>query len=376
MDFQCQPAMQPPDPTRKFENSMVRRDYPASMLAARLRKRMRHVAKWARRQDIGCFRLYERDIPDYPIVIDWYADEGAADLSRDGDAIAWFHDRTRDDTPKQAVDYRRAAIAEILDGLGIEADRLHIKERGRQRTDDGARQQYERLDSRATIKTVVEHGLRFEVNLSDYVDVGLFLDHRPTRHAVAERARGRRILNLFAYTGAFSIHARSGGASVTTTIDMSKTYLDWYERNLKLNDFALDKDHTSVHADCLQWLEAGPAAHGVGQYDTIVCDPPTFSNSKRMRAGSFAVDRDYQDLLRNVVRFVAPGGEIFFSTNSRSFRFDESIIPPTFGVQEITHRSIPEDFRNRRIHRCWRLAEGWTPKKTSHNPDQARTSSS
>ncbi|MBI1302233.1 MAG: SAM-dependent methyltransferase [Phycisphaera sp.] len=336
------------------------------MLGERLDNRMRHVAKWARKQGISCFRLYEKDIPEFPMIVDWYGDEGwggkgwgedAAVAPNAGDAVAWFFHRTKDDTLEKERDYRIDAEAEILAGLNIPRSRLHIKYRGRQRADDGGRDQYERFDSRGAVKVVGEHGLRFEVNLSDYLDVGLFLDHRPTRFSVQQRARGKRVLNLFSYTGAFSVHARAGGALKTTTVDMSRTYLDWYVRNLALNGFAPDADHTVVHADCLQWLEAGPTAGE--QYDIVICDPPTFSNSKRMKADSFAIDRDYPELLRWIARFVAPKGEVFFSTNSRSFEFDPAVVPGGFGVQEISHRSVPEDFRNRRIHRCFRLAEGW-----------------
>lgn len=331
------------------------------MLAERLAKRMRHLARWAGRQQIGCFRLYERDIPDFPIVIDWYADLDGVELCRDGDAIAWFHERTRDDTPDETLAYRRAAEAEILAGLDIPRDRLFVKHRGRQRDPDGGREQYERIDSRGMVKLVAEHGSRFEINLSDYLDVGLFIDHRPTRLAVRQRAAGKRVLNLFAYTGAFSVHARAGGATHTTTIDLSRTYLDWFERNLKHNDLGPDADHVTVHGDCLQWLEAGPADGEA--YDIVICDPPTFSNSKRMKAGSFAIERDYPALIEHVARFVAPGGEIFFSTNARRFDFDSAHVPAGFSAHEISHRSVPEEFRNKKIHRCWRLAEGWQPKK-------------
>jgi 23S rRNA G2069 N7-methylase RlmK/C1962 C5-methylase RlmI len=338
------------------------------MLADRLAKRMKHLTKWARKKDITCFRLYERDIPEYPIVIDWYADLGAEDPSREGDAIAWFHDRKRDDDLDDALAYRRAAETEILSGLDITRSRLFIKHRGRQRSGDGDREQYEKIESNEEIRFVLEHGSKFEINLTDYLDVGLFLDHRPTRLAVRERAAGRRVLNLFAYTGAFSVHARAGGAAMTTTVDMSRTYLDWYERNLQLNGFELDLHHRSIHADCLQWLEEGPS--GDDRYDLVICDPPTFSNSKRMKAGSFAIDRDYPQLLSWISRFVAPGGEIFFSTNSRSFELDRQHVPENFGAHEISHRSVPEDFRNRRIHRCWRLAEGWKPKGSRSRPTQ------
>ena len=342
------------------------------MLGERLDNRMRHVAKWARKQGISCFRLYEKDIPEFPMIVDWYGDlgwgESAGAATNAGDAVAWFFHRTKDDTLEREREYRIDAEAEILAGLNIPRERLHIKYRGRQRADDGGRDQYERFDSRGAVKVVGEHGLKFEVNLSDYLDVGLFLDHRPTRHSVQQRARGKRVLNLFAYTGAFSVHARAGGAAKTTTVDMSKTYLEWYGRNLALNGYALDGDHVAVHADCLQWLEAGPTAGE--QFDIVICDPPTFSNSKRMKADSFAIDRDYPELLRWIARFVAPGGEVFFSTNSRSFNFDAALVPQGFGAHEISHRSVPEDFRNRKIHRCWRLAEGWVerPRKNRTGP--------
>jgi len=331
------------------------------MLADRLAKRMKHLAKWGRKQGISCFRLYERDIPEYPLVVDWYGDLGAENPATDGDAVVWFHDRKRDDDLDEALCYRRSAEAEILSGLGIPRSRLFVKHRGRQRNVEGGREQYERIGTESEVKFVLEHGSKFEINLSDYLDVGLFLDHRPTRRSVRERSEGRRVLNLFAYTGAFSVHARAGGATRTTTVDMSRTYLDWYERNLALNGFGLDQDHRSIKADCLQWLEAGP---GPGEaYDLVICDPPTFSNSKRMKVDSFSIDRDYPQLLSSVARFVAPGGEVFFSTNSRGFELDPVEVPEGFGAHEISHRSVPEDFRNRRIHRCWRLAEGWTPKE-------------
>ena len=330
------------------------------MLGERLAKRMRHLSRWSRKQGISCFRLYERDIPEYPAVIDWYADEDAKDPAKDGDAVAWLLHRTRDDTLEKEVEHRRDIEAEILAGLDLPRSRLHVKHRGRQSSGDGERAQYERVDSRRDSKTVLEHGLRFEVNLSDYVDVGLFLDHRPTRKSVGERASGKRVLNLFAYTGSFSVHARSGGAIATTTVDMSRTYLDWYARNLSLNGFQLDQDHQAVHTDCLRWLEKGPRDDE--RYDIVVCDPPTFSNSKRMKAGSFSIDRDHPQLLAWIAKFVAPGGEIFFSTNSRSFQMETDAIPTGFGGHEISHRSVPEDFRNRQIHRCWRIAEGWKPR--------------
>ena len=330
------------------------------MLADRLAKRMKHLTKWGRKQGISCFRIYERDIPEYPLILDWYGDVDGVDPQQDGDVIVWFQDRKKDETFEQSLAYRREVENQIISGLGIPTNRLHIKHRGRQRDEKGGREQYERLNTKKSEKIVQEFGSNFVINLSDYLDVGLFLDHRPTRRSVRERSEGKRVLNLFAYTGAFSVHARAGGALATTTVDMSKTYLHWYERNLSENGFALDSDHTAIQADCLQWLEEEPSDRV--KFDVVICDPPTFSNSKRMKSDSFSIQRDHAALLQRISEFVAPGGEIFFSTNARGFNLDTSAVPSGFGVREISNRSVPEDFRNRHIHRCWRLAEGWISK--------------
>lgn len=335
------------------------------MLAERIANRMKHLRKWGRRQGVSCFRVYERDIPDYPVIIDWYGDAAATDPGREGDAVVWIHRRKRDVTDDADATQRRRVVTEVLSGLDITEDRLYVKHRGRQTDGAGSRSQYERISATEKRKTVLEGSLLFEVNFSDYLDVGLFLDHRPTRMRVGERSADRRILNLFAYTGAFSVHARAGGAAKTTTVDMSRTYLDWYERNLDLNEYGLDDRHVAIQADCLDWLDA-EAKSPSERYDIVICDPPTFSNSKRMKSGSFSIDRDHPDLLENISRLVAPGGEIFFSTNSRSFSLSPDAVPPDFGHHEISRRSVPEDFRNRKIHRCWRLAQGWTGRQTAN----------
>jgi 23S rRNA (cytosine1962-C5)-methyltransferase len=310
------------------------------MLGNRLAKQLRHLRGWARAGGITCFRLYERDIPEFPAIVDWY----------DGDVVAWVYRRTRDETPEQVRAFEDRCEEEILDGLQVPGARLHMKYRGRiaDRTE-----QYDRVDDRGVSKVVEEQGLRFEVNLSDYLDTGLFLDHRKTRSIIRHYAKGMRVLNLFAYTGSFTVYARAGGAVATTTVDMSRTYQDWTRRNLELNGFVPDESHRLVTADCLQFLEAGPAAGE--RYDYVVLDPPTFSNSKRMEAGSFAVDRDWPRLLSLASRFLADGGWLYFSTNSRQLRFDDALAPPGFEVREISARTVPDDFRNRKIHRCWTL---------------------
>lgn len=310
------------------------------MLANRLRKRQRHLQKWAKRQDISCYRLYERDIPEYPAIIDWY----------DGDVVVWAYERTRDETPAQQAAWLTHTLAEIQAGLEVSQAQIFVKERARQQ---GLETQYERLAQTAHIRLVQEQGLTFEVNLSDYLDTGLFLDHRQTRALVRERAAEKHVLNLFAYTGSFTVYAAHGRARHTTTVDLSQTYSEWTARNLKHNGFPVGTQHQILTADCLHYLVE--AATRRERYDLIICDPPTFSNSKRMRQASFAVDRDHPALIQGCLRLLTPGGELFFSTNSRRFRLLDTAVLPGITCTELTPQTIPEDFHNKRIHRCWRL---------------------
>ncbi|MCP5097648.1 MAG: methyltransferase [Chloroflexi bacterium] len=312
------------------------------VLANRLRKRQRHLRKWAKRHNITCYRLYERDIPEYPLIVDWY----------DGEVVVWLYGRSKDETAVEMNTWRETALRDIQDGLDVTAKQLYIKERVRQR---GLSEQYERTAKRSEIRIANEKGLRFELNLSDYLDTGLFLDHRNTRDMVRQRAKGKRVLNLFAYTGSFSCYAAAGGATKTTTVDISRTYCDWAARNLELNGFGVGAAHQVLAQDCLRFLKE--AARQRHRYDIIVCDPPTFSNSKRMAAGSFAVDRDHPQLIRDCVKLLSPGGELFFSNNSRKFKLQTGKLPTSISVKEITDQTVPEDFRNKRIHRCWLMVK-------------------
>lgn len=319
-----------------------------SMLANRLRKRQKHLSKWAKRNDISCYRLYERDIPEYPCIVDWY----------DGQAVVWLYDRARDETADQLAAFRQHTLAEIQNALNLRPDQLFIKERAIQK---GLESQYEKYESSQQTRIVQEHGLNFEINLSDYLDTGLFLDHRPTRQMVRERAANKRFLNLFAYTGSFTVYALAGGARQTTTVDLSQTYCQWAERNLQHNHFATNQHHRILAQDCLQFLQE--ARQRREKYDLIVCDPPTFSNSKKMAQASFAVDRDQVDLLMACGQLLAPTGELFFSNNSRGFKLAEAALKPHFNIQNTTAQTIPEDFRNGRIHQCWLL----TPTPSASN---------
>ena len=297
----------------------------ASMFHDRLQKVARHRRKWARRSGVACYRLYDRDIPQIALVVDWY------------DGRLHVADAARGEGT-YGLDELLAAAASAL---GIEEDAVYVKRRQRQR----GTAQYTRFAREGARFSVPEGGHRFWVNLSDYLDTGLFLDHRRTRARVEAEAAGAHMLNLFAYTGSFSVYAAAGGARSTTTVDLSATYLDWTGENMALNGF-VGPAHHRVRADVLDWVIQ--AQSDGARYDLIVLDPPTFSNSKRMRT-TFDVQRDHVRLLDATRALLTPGGALYFSTNARRFSLDASVT----GAEEVT--DVPPDFERRRPHRCWRL---------------------
>lgn len=301
------------------------------MIANRLRKNLRHLRKWARREGIACYRVYDRDIPEHPVTVDWY----------DGRAVAWAALRTRDGTHADRQAWLAEVQAEVAEGLEIPPDLVFLKERrpgGQYRREGATRAEF----------VVPERDLRFLVNLSDYHDTGLFLDHRDTRALVRSEAAGRRFLNLFCYTGTFTAYAARGGAAATDSVDLSATYLDWTWRNLELNDLDGPR-HTLLREDVLPWLPR--AARQGRSYGLIVCDPPTFSNSKRMR-GALDVQRDHPELIHGCLALLEPGGALYFSTNERGFELRLEGLP---GVEEITARTVPGDYAGHCPHRCWRI---------------------
>jgi len=263
------------------------------------------------------------------------------DVYDDALHVAWLvPPRTQD--PSATHPWLRDMLAVLEKLFECPRDKIFVKLRQRQR----GTSQYQRVDERSAKHIVNEGGLRFRVNLSDYLDTGLFLDHRITRAMVRERAAGCHVLNLFAYTGTFSVYAAAGGAAKITTVDLSNTYLDWARENFRLNQLAL-KPHRFVQADVLQWL-AKPAAP---RYDLVVLDPPTFSTSKRMQQ-RFDVQRDHPALINHVWRRLKPGGQLFFSTNFRGFKLRLEARSDA-SVDDISGQTIPEDFRRSQPHRCW-----------------------
>ena len=306
----------------------------AEMFANRLRKNLKKFSKWARKEGIDCYRLYDADLPEYAVAVDIYGDEVHLQEYRAPKKV----------DEQKAVRRYKDVVAAIPQVLELEPDKIHQKIRQRQK---GA-QQYEKQAQRGIFKEVNEGNCKFLVNLTDYLDTGLFLDHRLTRQLVQSLANGKRFLNLFAYTGAATVHALKGGAVATTTVDMSRTYLEWAQKNIALNGFDPDQQEL-VQADCLAWLE-----HAQGEYDLIFLDPPTFSNSKGMD-GTFDIQRDHVELLKKVSRFLSADGMLVFSNNLRKFRMETETLRE-FEIEDITAKTIPFDFeRNPRIHNCWLL---------------------
>lgn len=313
----------------------------ATALANRLRKNLKHFGRWAERNGIDCYRLYDADLPEYALAIDLYHGEKR-----------WAHvqeyQAPRSIPPQQARQRLQEALALLPGVLEIAPTQLFFKVRQTQK----GRAQYEKLATLGEFHEVREGRCRLLVNFTDYLDTGLFLDHRITRQMLEDEAGDKHFLNLFAYTGSASVHAAMGGARTTTSVDMSRTYLQWAERNLRLNGFA-GKQHVQIQADCLTWLEE--AVRGKLRYGLIFIDPPTFSNSKRMET-IFDVQRDHVWLIRQASRLLAKNGVIYFSNNARKFRLDEQALAD-LRITDISHQTIPEDFRrNPRIHQCWRIA--------------------
>ncbi len=310
------------------------------LFARRLTTRAKHLRRWPTKRGITCFRLYDRDVPEIPLAVDRYED--CLHLAE--------YERPHDRSPGEHADWLDLMARTAGQTLGVAPSNVFMKRRERQR----GISQYERFaDSGRTI-VVGEGGLKFRVNLSDYLDTGLFLDHRITRSMVREQAEGKRFLNLFGYTGSFSVYAAAGGAAATTTVDLSNTYLQWAEDNFRLNGLA-GRRHRFVRDDALSFLQFHPPGPA---YDLAVVDPPTFSNSKKTD-DVWDVQQGHAELLRLLIALMAPGGVIFFSTNSRRFKLAESELHGV-SIREISRQTVPEDFRNQRIHRCWRMVAGET----------------
>lgn len=304
----------------------------------RLKKNLKQLEKWAKREGVTCYRLYDADIPEYNVAVDWY----------DGDVVV--HEYAAPANVDENVAQKRLFDVVNLTPriLGIATDRLVLKVREKQKGKD----QYQALNRTGQHKVVQEYNAQFYVNLRDYLDTGLFLDHRTTRLSIQKQAKDLRVLNLFAYTGTASVHAGLGGAKTVTTVDMSNTYLDWAKRNFELNNLT-GKQYHFVQDNVLDWLKGCK-----NQFDLVFVDPPTFSNSKRME-DTWDVQRDHVKLLTLIGRVLAPGAKVIFSNNKRRFKLDtEALSEAGWVYKDISAASLPEDFkRNPTIHVCFELAK-------------------
>lgn len=310
----------------------------------RLAKNRKRLAKWAARADLHAWRLYERDIPEFPVIVDWYDTESGVRVHLQEVDTGWQQTEAEH---REWLDFVREATATTL---GVDEDVIVMKLRARQRVGGDKTDQNQPTGARGEDLVVREGGLRFLVNLEAYQDTGLFLDHRNTRAMVKERAQGKRFLNLFAYTGSFTVYAAAGGAVESDSVDLSNTYLDWAGRNFDLN--GIDRSaHRLVRADVFAWLRTQTEGSTLKLYDLIVLDPPSFSNSKKMM-GVLDVQRDHPWLIRQCLDLLAPGGALLFSTNLRSFALDAQV-QTRARFTELSARTVPEDYRDRKVHRCW-----------------------
>jgi len=304
------------------------------MFENRLRKNLRHLRKWAQRENVTCFRVYDADIPEFPLAVDVYEYQSLH--------VAEYHRAHRLSEEEYQI-WAEGCADTLSTVFQVPRSAIFFKIRQQQKGSN----QYEKTDSDGFEMVVQESGLRFLVNLGGYLDTGLFLDHRITRAMVREIAKDRRVLNLFAYTGSFSVYAAAGGAKTTTTIDLSNTYLDWAAKNFELNGL-MGSQHHFIRADVKSWLHNS----GKGRFDLIVLDPPTFSNSKRMR-DVLDTQRDHPEMINACLRLLNPGGVLFFSTNFRKFKLEEDKIQGAGNIRDISIKTIPPDFRNKKIHYCY-----------------------
>jgi 23S rRNA (guanine2445-N2)-methyltransferase / 23S rRNA (guanine2069-N7)-methyltransferase len=306
----------------------------AQMFANRVVKNRKQLSKWVKQENIQCYRIYDADMPEYAVAIDIYHD--------------WLH--VQEYAAPKTVDAEKAQrrLEEVMlalpQALQIPEARIVLKQRRQQTGKD----QYQTHDEKGEYIQVEEGGCKLLVNLNDYLDTGLFLDHRPVRQKIQHLAQGKRFLNLFCYTGTATMHAVQGGAHNSLSVDMSATYLSWGKKNLALNGFS-DQVHQFEQHDCMEFIK-----HHKGEYDLIFLDPPTFSNSKKM-IGVLDVQRDHAWMIHRVMDLLSEDGLLIFSTNYRRFELDDKVLQHNH-VEDISDQTLDKDFsRNKKIHRCWEI---------------------
>ncbi|WP_336721492.1 class I SAM-dependent methyltransferase [Paraflavisolibacter sp. H34] len=306
------------------------------MFENRLQKVFRHLSRQAARQGVTCYRVYDHDLPEAPFLIEVYGDRLYASEYKRRHALS-------EEEHERWLEESRTVMSRVT---GIPEENIYLKLRQRKA---GRLGQYQKLDESRREFVVMENGLKFRVNLADYLDTGLFLDHRTTRQMVREAAGGKRVLNLFCYTGSFSVYAAAGGAAEVVSVDLSKTYLDWAQRNMELNFPGFP--HKILQADVLGELKKMPEA----SFDLIVMDPPTFSNSKRMEA-FLDIQRDHVELIGDCLRLLRPAGVLYFSTNYTRFELQAARIPAA-EIRDITKATTPFDFAGKLARQCFRIVK-------------------
>ena len=329
---------------------MQKNQYQAELFKNRLQKRFKHLSKWAKREGIFAYRLYDKDIPEIPLAVDIYFAE-----TEETEKIAFLliylykrpYEKSQEEEREWLFEIEEAASSSLL----IPKERIFIKLRERQK----GKNQYEKAGSSKNLIRVKEGECFFYVNVEDYLDSGLFLDHRPARSMVFKEAKNKKVLNLFSYTGSFSVHAAKGEAASVDSVDLSNTYLNWAKENLKLNKLFDEEKNRLIKSDVIVFLKK--AIEEQKKWDLIICDPPTFSNSKN--ADIFDVNRDWLKLCLLCLKVLSKDGRLYFSTNSQKIKFDEAELinssKQKIRIKDITKESIPEDFRNQKIHKMWMI---------------------
>ena len=309
------------------------------MFENRLLKVYKHKSKLARRQEVTCYRVYDHDMPEFPFSIELYEDKVylAEYLRRHG---------MTDEEHEVWLDQCIALIARLLE---VPEEKIYVRQR--KRMSNSGQDQYEKIGVEKDFFTAEEAGLKFKVNLTDYLDTGLFLDHRITRKMVQEQCKDKRVLNLFCYTGSFSVYAAAGGAQSVTSVDLSKTYLSWGEDNFALNELNKPGVYHFIHADVKQYLKTLQP----GQFDLVVMDPPTFSNSKRMK-DFLDIQRDHVELINDVMHALTPGGLLYFSTNFTRFELEADELQVS-EWKDITRATTPFDFEGKLKRWCYRMVK-------------------
>jgi len=297
----------------------------------RLDKSYKHKKKWAQRENLEAYRLYEKDIPDFPFIVDVYKDHAVIFEKRD------------DEIDAEKFDHFNFIISAVKEVLIIPEERVVIKSRFRQKGNI----QYTKLEDKNETMIIKEKEAQYIVNLHDYLDTGLFLDHRPLRQIVFQNSKGKKVLNLFSYTGAISVKAALGGARQVTSVDMSSTYQDWARKNFEINQIPLN-DHLFITDSAMDYLEKASS-----RFDLIILDPPTFSNSKKMEE-DFEVEKDQVFLVKHCLRLLSPQGDLYFSNNKRKFKIAPSLLD-LCKIQDISLKTIPEDYRDTKVHHCFKI---------------------